>query len=119
MGEKRSFLRFDVLMDAFCHMAGKKRDLKIQNLSRDGAGVISSYPLCAGEKVNIEMNIPGDNVPIILQGEIAWESSCPAQDKCHYQSGIKFKNMENGDRARLLEYVYNKWIIPSGKEGDQ
>lgn len=115
MSEKRRFLRFDVLMDAFCHKSGQKRDLKIKNLSKEGVGVVSDYPLGTGEKVDIEMSIPGDNVPIVLQGEIAWASS-PAQDNCHYQSGIKFRNMGNGDKARLLEYVYNRWIISSEKD---
>jgi hypothetical protein len=112
MSEKRKFLRFNVLMDAFCHRAGEKSGLKIKNLSKEGMGVVSDRPLGAGERVDIEMSIPGDNVPVVFQGEIAWASS-PAQDSCHYHGGIRFNNVANGDKARLLEYVYNRWIIPS------
>lgn len=118
MREKRRFLRFDVLMDAFCNKAGQKKDLKICNLSKEGVGVVSTYPLGVGEKIDVEMNIPGDNVPVVLQGEIAW-AQAPEQDSCHYQGGIKFGNVANDDKARLLEYVYNRWIIPSGKKEDQ
>ncbi|HPN73001.1 MAG TPA: PilZ domain-containing protein [Candidatus Omnitrophota bacterium] len=114
MGEKRRFLRFDVLMDAFCNLAGQRKGLKIHNLSKEGVGVLSSYPLGIGDKIDVEMNIPGDNVPVVLQGEVAW-ASAPAQDSCHYQGGIKFESVANDDRARLLEYVYNRWIIPSVK----
>lgn len=115
MSEKRRFLRFDVLLDAFCHKAGQKRDLKIKNLSKEGIGVVSTYPLGPGEKVGIEMNIPGDNVPIVLQGEVAW-ASAPAQDNCHYHGGVRFQNLGNDEKARLLEYVYNRWIIPPDKK---
>lgn len=118
MSEKRRFLQFDVLMDAFCHKAGKKQDLKIKNLSKEGVGIVSDYPLGAGEKIDIEMSIPGDNMPMVLHGEVAW-ASVPKQDNCHYQGGIRFRNMGNTDKARLLEYVYNRWIIPSGKEAGE
>ena len=117
MGEKRRFLRFDVIMDAFFRGAGQEKDLKICNLSKEGVGVISSHPLGVGEKIDVEMSIPGDNVPVVLQGEIAW-ASAPAQDNCHYQGGIKFGNVGNDDKTRLLEYIYNRWIIPSKKNDD-
>ena len=117
MSEKRRFLRFDVLIDAFLGKVGKKEDLKICNLSKEGVGVVSSQPLGVGEKVHIEMKIPGDNIPVVLPGEIAW-ASAPAQDSCHYQGGVKFRDVSNEDKARLLEYVYNRWIIPAKEDDD-
>jgi hypothetical protein len=117
MGEKRRFLRFDVLMEAFWNKAGQKKELKIHNLSKAGAGVVSNYPLGVGDKLDVEMSIPGDNLPVVLQGEIAWARS-PKQDSCNYEAGIKFGNVGNEDKARLLEYVYNRWIIPSARDKD-
>ncbi len=114
MGEKRKFMRFNVIIDAFFNKAGEKKDLQIKNFSKEGVGVVSRHPLGSGEKIEVEMNIPGDNVPVMMRGEVAWVSP-PAQDGCHYHGGIKLKDIGNESKAKLLEYIYNRWIAPEDK----
>lgn len=112
MGEKRKFMRFNVLMDAICKKGESPKKLKINNFSREGVGVLSHESLSEGEKVQIELSIPGDNMPVFMDGEVAWSMS-PGVDNRQYRSGIRFKDIKNSDRSRILGYIYQKWIMPS------
>ncbi|MBD3425953.1 MAG: hypothetical protein GF409_01825 [Candidatus Omnitrophica bacterium] len=113
--EKRKYMRFNVLLDAICHRKGVQRKLKVNNFSKEGIGLLSKESFSPGEKVEIELMIPGDNVPVMLQGEIAW-SGDPIADNVHRKSGMKFHKVCNGDRGRILEYIYQNWIMPSGAD---
>jgi c-di-GMP-binding flagellar brake protein YcgR len=115
MGEKRKYMRFNVLMDAICRTGGALKKLKISDFSKEGVGVLSNEAFEEGENVEMELMIPGDNVPVILQGEVAWAKS-PFEESVKYKSGVKFKNMTNGDKSRILEYIYQKWIMPADAE---
>jgi len=110
MGEKRKFIRFDVLLDAICRRKGFLNRFKINNFCREGVGVLSDEALDRGENVEIEMMIPGDNIPIIFEGQIAWTSSSSKEGSSH-KSGAKFKKINSEDRGRMLEHIYKKWIM--------
>ena len=97
MGEKRKYVRFDVLMDAICRIGSSFKKLKVNNFSKEGIGIL------------IEMMIPGDDVPVLFEGEIVWMNEL-ASDSADCQGGIKFKKISSGERGRILEYIYRNWI---------
>ena len=112
MSEKRKYMRFNVFMDAVCRRGALVDKLKVSNFSREGMGILSRKPFKQGEHVDIELKIPGDDLPVLLQGEIAWAKD-PVTDNSQYKSGIRFKDLNNGDRSRILEFIYHKWIMPA------
>lgn len=112
MGEKRKFMRFNVLLDAICKKSNELSKLKINNFSREGLGVLSDGSLDLGESIQIELSIPGDNMPVLMQGEVAW-TLAPGPENRRFRSGIRFKDISNADRSRILGYIYQKWIMPS------
>ncbi|MGB2601292.1 MAG: PilZ domain-containing protein [Candidatus Omnitrophota bacterium] len=114
-GEKRRYMRFNVLLDAICRKNGNQKKLKVNNFSKEGVGILSKESFSEGENVEIELMIPGDNVPVLLQGEIAW-SSDPIVDNIHHKSGMKFQKVSNEDRSRILEYIYHKWMMPASAD---
>lgn len=114
MGEKRKFIRFDVLLDAICRRKNGLTKFKVNNFCRDGVGILSEETLDTGEEVEVEMMIPGDNVPIIFAGQIAWAGASSSGAGKH-GSGIKFKKINSEDRGRILEYIYKKWITGKGQ----
>ena len=71
-------------------------------------GVLTREALTKGDDIEIELTIPGDNVPVLLEGEIAWASDPMAGDQ--HKGGIRVKKMDNNDRGRILEYIYKKWM---------
>ena len=114
MGEKRKFMRFNVLMDAICRKGSDKRKLKVNNFSREGLGVISDESLNLGDEIELELNIPGDNLPVLVNGEVAW-TLAPGPENRRFRGGVRFKEINNSDRSRILGYIYQKWIMPSSK----
>ncbi|NQT33259.1 MAG: PilZ domain-containing protein [Candidatus Omnitrophica bacterium] len=113
--EKRRFVRFNVAMNAVCNKNGALKRFKISNFSREGVGVSSWDLLKEGEEIETEMMIPGDNVPVVFKGKIAWSSGA-VSDSEQYKGGIKFTEINNHDRSRVLEHVYQNWIMPDNAD---
>ncbi len=111
MVERRRYMRFDVLLDAICKKGGEDRKLKVKNFSREGVGIVSEENIVPGENVEIEMMIPGDNMPVMVSGEVAWIDSDNI-DAFGYNGGLKFKKVENSARSKILDHIYSKWLMP-------
>jgi len=110
MVEKRKFMRFDAVLEVIYGILGNsasKTKSYLKNLSKEGLGLIGNRPLQKGSFVELEMKIPGDNIPIFAFGEVAWANET---DKSKYDTGIKFTKIKNQDRVRLLDYVYDQWV---------
>ena len=111
MEEKRKYMRFNVLLDALCKTGGALKKLTISNFSREGIGALSEIKIPKGEAVEIELSIPGDNIPVVVSGQIAWASS--QSDKSEsFKYGIKLDSIDGSDRGRVLNYIYRKWMMP-------
>jgi len=111
MAEKRKFMRFEALLDAFqLHdmVPGppEKIAARIRDISREGLRVFTKNLLPKGSSVKLEMNIPGDNFPAFAFNEVMWSRKA---GKAGYETGMRFKDIKEEDKARLLEYVYSKW----------
>jgi len=114
MKEKRKHMRFDVLLDAICGKNSTKKKVTVNNFSREGLGIISDDWLPSGDDVEIEMMIPGDNIPVIVTGEIAWTTPKSA-DESMYEGGVKLKNIKSSDWSRILNYIYERWMRPKSE----
>jgi len=111
MPEKRRFMRFNVLMEAISRTAGGAlKKFKINNISKEGVGILCDETLKAGDDIEMEIMIPGDNMPVLFKGEVAWVSDS-SYNNALYKSGIRFKKIRNEDRSRVLEYIYQKWLM--------
>ena len=110
MTERRRFLRFETALNALCHIMSdkSKASCKITNLSKEGALIISNKKLKEGTELNLTMDVPGDNVPIFASCEVAWQKERTGANA--YDTGVKFKKIENSDKGRLLEYIYTQWL---------
>lgn len=113
MTERRRFLRFETALNALCEIVTEKHkeSSRVKNLSKEGALVIVSRPLGHGTQLNLSMDVPGDNVPIIASGQVAWQRPLRETNSDYsYETGIKFTKIDNHDRGRLLEYIYTRWL---------
>ena len=112
MGDKRKYMRFNVFLEAICRTgSGILKNFKINDFSREGLGVESQGGFDSGENLEIEVMIPGDNIPVILEGEIAWTKEPNDDNITGHRGVIKLRKVTNSDRSRLLGYIYQKWIL--------
>ncbi|MCK5450997.1 MAG: PilZ domain-containing protein [Candidatus Omnitrophica bacterium] len=116
MSEKRRFIRFNVLMGAIGKTKGALKKMKINNFCREGVGILSHEAFDLGDDVEVEMMIPGDNIPIFFEGEVTWTGSSEKNNEARNEGGIKFKKISNKDRGRILEFIYSRWITPKDKQ---
>lgn len=117
--ERRKFIRFDALLDAFqLHdmvlAPPEKIKSRIKNISREGLRLFTENLLPKGSSVELEMNVPGDNVSIFASSEVVWSRKLDAG----YDSGLCFKDIKKEDKFRLLDYAYEQWRKFMGKKAE-
>ena len=112
MAEKRKYMRFNVLMNAILRTGDRLKKLKVNNFCKEGIGILATEIFNKGDEVEIELAIPGDNLPVLFKGEIVWTHDS-ISDGLYYKGGVKLKDMSNNDRCRMLEHIYQKWISPA------
>ena len=119
MPEKRRFLRFGTALNAICEIVSEKRRSasEVKNISKDGALLVLPKPIEAGSEIKLSMDVPGDNVPIFASCQVAWQKKPRGFRKnTSYVTGVKFTDMDNQNRARLLDYIYTLWLRLLDKE---
>ncbi|MBF0493546.1 MAG: PilZ domain-containing protein [Candidatus Omnitrophica bacterium] len=115
MEEKRKYMRFNLLLEAL-HLSGKKKEkVTVSDFSQNGIGIISERAIKKGEEVELELLIPGDNIPIVVTGEIAWGASDNISGRDKYRGGLKVKNIGASDKNKMLNYIYEKWLHTKNK----
>ena len=110
MTERRKFMRFNAILDVIYNSLGRaaqKNKSHLKDLSKEGLKLSGDDVLQRGSRVELEMKIPGDNIPVFAFGEVAWSEKAGSSG---FESGIRFTEIKKYDRARLLDYVYNEWI---------
>jgi c-di-GMP-binding flagellar brake protein YcgR len=105
MKERRKYLRFAMPLDV------EYRTLTLnpifgktlaKDLSREGVRVGLKEQVSAGTPLEVCLNVPGDNLPVFAIGKVAWADGLEA--------GVKLTRINENDRDRVLEYVYQQWL---------
>ncbi len=114
MNERRKYLRFSTPMDVqfktltLNPIFGKTL---ARDLSREGLRIGLPDKVSVGTSLEISLNVPGDNLPVFATGRVAWADGLEA--------GVRLTKMNQGDRMRVLEYVYREWLKSNQKAGRQ
>jgi c-di-GMP-binding flagellar brake protein YcgR len=108
--EKRRYIRFNMFLDAFLRTKGSNKKTRIKDFSREGMGIASEDFISSGEEVELEFTIPGDNIPIVVTGQIAWTSGQEEERSSEYRSGVLLDKISNSDRGKILDFIYKKWM---------
>jgi hypothetical protein len=113
LAERRRFMRFNAPMDV------EYRTLTLnpifgktlaKDLSRDGIRVHMKQNVPIGTTVEMQLAIPGDNLPVFATGKVAWADGIDA--------GVKITKIDQKDRARVLEHVYQQWLRTNKPAGE-
>ena len=112
MAERRKFIRFETLLDAFqLHDVildqPERIKSRLKDISREGVRLLAKNVLSKGSSVGLEINIPGDNIPVFAFSKVMWTKK---KDKAEYDAGLTFTQIKGDDKARLLDYAYEGWL---------
>jgi len=64
--------------------------------------------------LEVKLDIPGEEKPISITGTVVWTYKPHNSDK-EYAVGLKFCDITNIDKARLLDYAYSEWLKERGR----
>ncbi len=114
MTERRKYLRFNTPLDVqyktltLNPIFGKTL---AKDLSREGLRIGLNDGVPIGTPLEIQMNVPGDNLPVFATGKVAWADGIEA--------GVRLTKINQDDRVRVLEYVYHEWLKTTKKASNK
>ena len=109
--ERRKFMRIQADLEAEYWAKGPSMgggQARVKDFSREGLGVFFPVSVEKGEHVDLTVKVPGDNVPIFATAEVTWIE--PTQEKQEVGAGLRFVSIKPLDLARLLDFVYSRWL---------
>ena len=93
----------------------------ILDLSRGGVRFLTQKPLKFKSKVSLQLSIPGERIPLNLNGRVRW-STFNAGKSYKYQAGVQFnpygleKNQNGSQSLTKLVSLEQKYAEPGGAE---
>lgn len=111
MKERRKLMRISADLEAGYWAKGPSMmagQAKVRDFSREGLGVLFPKPVQRGEHVDLEMKVPGDNIPIFATAQVAWSEASAEGERT--DAGLRFVSIKPLDLARLLDFVYSCWL---------
>ncbi len=109
--ERRKFMRIEADLEAEYWAKGPTMAsgrAQVKDFSREGLGVLFPGKVERGEHVDLTVKVPGDNIPIFATAEVTWAD--PSKEMEGMGAGLRFVNIKPLDLARLLDFVYSRWL---------
>ncbi len=112
MKNKRSHVRYKIFMSPLRCSRCDSKDIKVDvsDISCGGMRISTNEKLSAGKKIELELNIPGDDIPMFVGGEVAWVAR-DKDDEGSYNAGIKFTRINYCDTERLAKYIQSSFGV--------
>jgi Tfp pilus assembly protein PilZ len=94
----------------------------VLDLSRGGVRFLTQKPLKFKSKLSLQLSIPGERVPLELEGRVRW-STFNAGKSYKYQAGVQFNpyGLEKGQNApqalTKLVGLEQKFVEPESGQG--
>lgn len=104
--DQRRASRIPVDLPARCWSETLSVDGRAENLSQDGMLFVGHGPEVAGGFVELEIDLPDADGPLLLGGEIAWVTEGPRF--INRTVGIRFTRVETLVRRRLANFVIRR-----------
>ncbi len=106
MGDKRASKRFPVFSEIVSCSITEQGCVKVDvtDVSSGGIGITTDQRMAKGDVVQLELKVPGDDIPMFVRGEIAWVEKDGKSGR--YKVGIVLTRVERSDRARLVKFLH-------------
>ncbi|MBU1912306.1 MAG: PilZ domain-containing protein [Candidatus Omnitrophica bacterium] len=79
-----------------------------KDVSEGGARFVVYERLMKGTKLDIQLEVPFDSMPIFAKGEVAWIKKAGGEDSKAFEIGVIFTNVDSKEQKRLKQYIENE-----------
>ncbi|MEK6733307.1 MAG: PilZ domain-containing protein [Candidatus Omnitrophota bacterium] len=79
-----------------------------KDISEGGARFIVYERLMKGTKLDMQLEVPFDTMPIFAKGEVTWIKKAGGEDSKAFEIGVIFKGLSQNDQKRLKMYIENE-----------
>jgi Tfp pilus assembly protein PilZ len=79
-----------------------------KDISEGGARFVVYERLTKGTKLDFQLEVPFDSMPIFAKGEVAWIKKVGDEDSKIFEAGVIFKGDRHKDQTRLKMYIENE-----------
>src|SRR3990167_7821816 len=79
-----------------------------RDISEGGARFVVYERLMKGTKLDIQLEVPLDSMPIFATGEITWIKKIGGENSKMFEVGVVFKGVSQIDQKRLKQYIENE-----------
>ncbi|MGB2631099.1 MAG: PilZ domain-containing protein [Candidatus Omnitrophota bacterium] len=106
MEDKREYKRYGVYLAPICCESCEYDNMRVRinDISGSGIGIITNEKMNKADKLHLELNIPGDDIPLFVTGQVTWVSEDMNNDN-YYRAGMRLTNLNRTDKARLIKYI--------------
>lgn len=111
MEEKRRFVRIEwpvVVQYKTLEEPFTEDQIVGRNISEGGVSFIVYERLQKDTKLDIEIQVPFDSLPVFAKGRIAWVKKIGEKHAKTFEVGIEFTEIDLYDKERLKMYIDNE-----------
>ena len=83
--------------------------VEVSDISCDGIGISTTERLMRGDLIELELNIPGDDIPMFIVGKVAWVREHPTGGST-YCVGLRMAKINHSDKERLISFIDSSFI---------
>ncbi len=76
-----------------------------KDVSEGGARFVVYERLMKGTKLDIQLEVPFDSMPLLATGEVTWIKKIGEEDSKTFEIGVIFKGVSQNDQKRLKMYI--------------
>lgn len=107
MQERRRFVRVDtpVLVEFPNPSSMKTERSYTRNVSQTGLQFPTTVRLQVGQEIPLTLQLPFGNSAMQATGEIQWVREIARMGEPQYEVGVRFRWMEDPDKARLVQHL--------------
>ena len=111
MKEKRKFVRIEwpvVVQYKTLEEPCTQDQIVGKDISEGGICFIVYERLTKGTKLDLEIQVPFDSMPIFAKGTVAWIKKVGEEHTRTFEAGVSFIEMDPRDQKRLKMYIENE-----------
>ena len=79
-----------------------------KDVSEGGARFVVYERLMKGTKLDIQLEVPFDSMPIFAKGEVTWIKKIGSENAKTFEIGVVFTQVDEKEQKRLKVYIENE-----------